>query len=44
MQRYIMLCKIIYLGQWPEVTSPPVPSQCLSINFDTFNGKKYCVK
>jgi len=43
MQCYVTLCKIIYLGQWPEVTSPHVPSQCLPINFNIFNGKKYCV-
>ena len=41
--RYVTLCKIIYLNQWPEVTSPRVPSQCLPINFNIFNGKKYCV-
>jgi len=40
MRRYVMLCKIIYSGQWPEVTSLRVPSQCLAINFNIFNGKK----
>jgi len=34
---------IIYLGQWPEVTSPRVPNQDFPINFNIFNGKKYCV-
>jgi len=31
------------LGKWPEVKLPVVPSQCLAINFNIFNDKKYCV-
>jgi len=26
-----------------KVTSPHVPNQCLTINFNIFNDKKYCV-
>jgi len=40
--RYVMLKKSD-LGKWPEVTSLRVPSQCLPINFNIINGKKYCV-
>jgi len=29
-----------HLGKWPEETSLCVPSQCLLINFNIFNGKK----
>jgi len=43
MRRYVTLCKIIYVGQWPEVTSPRVTGQCLPNNFNIFNGKKCCV-
>ena len=31
------------LGKWPEMTSLVEHSQCLPINFNIFNDKKYCV-
>jgi len=31
------------LGKWPETTSLVEHSPCLSINFNIFNDKKYCV-
>jgi len=31
------------LGKWPEMTSMVEHSQCLPINFNIFNDKKYCV-
>jgi len=50
--RYVML-KNLTFGKWPEMTSLVKHSQCLPhgisylwclpINFNIFNGKKYCV-
>jgi len=31
------------LGKWLEMTSLVQHSQCLAINFNIFNNKKYCV-
>jgi len=31
------------LGTWPEMTSAVEHSQCLQINFNIFNDKKFCV-